>query len=651
MELRLAEIGQLANELATSLGCDPAGAGSEGGEDAVAATLRSALAAARRQRERSGHLERFFEESRDGFFFMMLEKPTRWDETVDKEAVLEEVFVSQRITRANQAMLAQYRASAEDFVGLTPKDFFEHDMEQGKRAWRELFEAGVLQTHTHEARFDGTMFWVDGMYVALHDDEGRIVGHFGSQREVTEEVEVLDRLRRSEARLDEAQRIAHIGHWDWNVVNNDLLWSKEIYRILGLVQQEDMANYADFVEATHEEDRDEAAAAVGAALEGAPYSLEHRVVRPDGEIRWVHERGEVHFDSDAKPVRMLGTAQDITERKATERALRAALALSDGVVAASPIGLAIYDETGRCLKGNEAVATVVGATREQVLQQNWREIESWKAAGLYDAADRAMSSRTVQRLDIAGESTFGQAFTLACQLVPLDIGEDHRLLLMAEDITERKRAEDELKSSLREKEILLQEIHHRVKNNLQVIKSLLHLQMAKLDEPSLQAVFQESMDRVQVMAVLHEKLYQSANLASVSLPEYVESLTGSLVDSYDASSRPITIEMDVEEQHLDVDRAIPLGLLLNEIVSNALKHAFPDGREGTIQLTGREEPSGHFRVSVWDDGVGIPDEVDSERATTLGLKLITNLARQLGAELTMDRTSGTRFELLLAPPA
>lgn len=145
-------------------------------------------------------LDLFFTQSLDGFFFMMLDEPVVWNHTVDKEKVLDYVFNHQRITRINKAMLDQYKARAEDFLGKTPRDFFEHDLEQGRAVWREFFDKGTLHINTDERRYDGSAMYVEGDYICFYDEEGRITGHFGIQRDISEKVEALEQARRNEQR-------------------------------------------------------------------------------------------------------------------------------------------------------------------------------------------------------------------------------------------------------------------------------------------------------------------------------------------------------------------------------------------------------------------------------------------------------------------
>jgi PAS domain S-box-containing protein len=213
------------------------------------------------------------------------------------------------------------------------------------------------------------------------------------------------------------------------------------------------------------------------------------------------------------------------------------------------------------------------------------------------------------------------------------------------DITDIKAAEEQIRTSLTEKEVLLKEVHHRVKNNLQIISTLLDLQFEKIvDEPSLKAL-RESQDRIKAMALLHEKLYQSSDLASIDFAEYMEKLALFLFNSHMADQDRINLKVDVGHLPLDIDRAIPCGLIVNELVSNALKYAFPGDRSGTISIIILKDKDDRITLTVADTGVGMPPGLDFRNTETLGLQLVNMLARQLGGQVSLESGSGTAFTI------
>lgn len=215
------------------------------------------------------------------------------------------------------------------------------------------------------------------------------------------------------------------------------------------------------------------------------------------------------------------------------------------------------------------------------------------------------------------------------------------------DITQRKTAENEVKRSLNEKELLLREIHHRVKNNMQIISSLLNLQRSYIHDEEAANILQESQGRVKSMALIHEKLYQTSDLARINVEEYIQSLTMNLFHSYTVNPG-IKLSMDVSDLYFNIDTAVPLGLIINELVSNSLKYAFKDRDEGEIRISLLEtaEP-GKYLLLIRDDGTGFPHELDFAESHSLGLQLVNTLVNQLDGEIEMITNGGTTFNIII----
>ena len=213
------------------------------------------------------------------------------------------------------------------------------------------------------------------------------------------------------------------------------------------------------------------------------------------------------------------------------------------------------------------------------------------------------------------------------------------------EVNERTRAEEQVLASLREKEILLKEIHHRVKNNLQIISSLLELQCEYIQDEQSLRLFRESQDRIKTMALVHEQLYATADLASINVREYLESLTKQLVYSYVADPEDIELDFNVAEFCLGIEEAIPCGLIVNELVSNALKHAFPEKSEGKISVICRTEDENMVVLTVSDSGVGIPEGLDLNRTETLGMQIVCLLTKQLRGTIKIHNAGGASFAI------
>lgn len=213
-----------------------------------------------------------------------------------------------------------------------------------------------------------------------------------------------------------------------------------------------------------------------------------------------------------------------------------------------------------------------------------------------------------------------------------------------QDIAPPTVMEERLRATLREKDVLIEEVHHRVKNNLQVITSLLGLQARTIKDPATRKKFEESRYRIQAMAILHQILYESSSLAEIDFADYIRRLVEHLVRSYGAASR-IHTEVRLEALHCHRDVALPCGLIVNELLSNAFKYAFPGGKTGRIRVVLRRGSPGKVRLMVRDNGVGLPPGFDWENSPTLGLRLVRTLARQIDAEVKTSARAGTLFSI------
>ncbi|MDZ8189845.1 MAG: PAS domain S-box protein [Nostoc sp. ChiSLP02] len=221
------------------------------------------------------------------------------------------------------------------------------------------------------------------------------------------------------------------------------------------------------------------------------------------------------------------------------------------------------------------------------------------------------------------------------------------LVAVQQDITEHKQAEEKIKASLKEKEVLLKEIHHRVKNNLGIVSSLLQMQCRRTQDPQVAAILCDSQNRIASIALVHEKLYRSEDLADIDFAQYIPDLTTHLFDSYKVSSNQIKLKIQVDNASLDIETAIPCGLIINELVSNALKYAFVGNQEGEIEVKFYQESERTLILLIRDNGIGLPENFDTKKVKTLGITLVQGLVKQLKGKLEIDSHQGTQFKISL----
>jgi PAS domain S-box-containing protein len=238
----------------------------------------------------------------------------------------------------------------------------------------------------------------------------------------------------------------------------------------------------------------------------------------------------------------------------------------------------------------------------------------------------------------------GEDFWVEVSLTAIPIQDQQIIHTAWRDITDRKKAEAAIQASLEEKVLLLREIHHRVNNNLQIIISLINLQMRQTGDPEVKRIISATQNRVRAMSLVHEKLYRSESLSRIDFADYTRFLATQLFSFYGTDTRRVRLDMAMGKIMVDITTAVPLGLLMNELISNALRHAFPNGREGTISISGGEAGD-LITLVIRDNGIGIPEEFDWKNTTSLGMRLITSLIDQVDGTIALERTNGTQFTI------
>jgi len=315
------------------------------------------------------------------------------------------------------------------------------------------------------------------------------------------------------------------------------------------------------------------------------------------------------------------------------------------------------DETQRIILFNQGAEKIFGYFAKDIMGQTLDILLPESAVRAHQrhidefAASPVVARRMGERQEIRGRRKNGVEFPAEASISKVHIDGKTMFTVILRDVTERMLNEERIRASLREKEALLKEIHHRVKNNLQVVSSLLGLQSRAVTDLETRKMFQESQDRVHSMALLHESLYQSHNLSQINFPEYIRQLAAHLFHSYGVAAERIHLQTDLDDLSLHLDAAVPCGLIINELISNSLKYAFPDGREGKIRIELRGISDGTTRLVVADNGVGLRADIDWVNTRSLGLRLVRTLAQQLGAQIEVNTGAGMEVRLAFAAAA
>ncbi|WP_141105970.1 PAS domain S-box protein [Nodularia sp. NIES-3585] len=510
-------------------------------------------------------------------------------------------------------------------------------------------------------------------------------------REIAERKRTEEVLRESEQRWQLALRGNNDGIWDWNVKTNEVFFSTRWKEMLGYEELDISHHLNEWMSRVHPDDRNMVITAVKNHFSRLTpfYTNEHRFLCKDGTYKWILDRGQALWDENGNVVRMVGSHTDITERKQTEEALSNLLEqleiiveqrtvelrkINDSLQAEiterqriekalreseqqfraafhqAAVGIAHVGTNGQWLLVNQKLCDIVGYTSEELQLLNFQDITH------PDDIDTDLNYVNQMLIgEIHNYSLEKRYFCKNGSIVWINItvslmrepsGEPKYFISVIEDISDRKHSNEQIQASLLEKEVLLKEIYHRVKNNLQVISSLLNLQSAYIKDAEDMAIFQQSQQRIASMALVHEKMYQSPDLAKIRLSEYVQDLVSTLCTSYELNTDLIDIKIQVDDGiFLGLDTAIPCSLIIHELVSNSLKHAFAGDRTGEINIEIQNTSVNKITLIVRDNGIGLPSNFDFKNTASLGWELIDALSSQLSGDITINSDIGVEFQI------
>lgn len=391
-----------------------------------------------------------------------------------------------------------------------------------------------------------------------------------------------------------------------------------------------------------------------ACFSGAPQQFETSFKDDRGKRQWYDVFLNPIRNESGKVREISGIAQPVTFKKQAEVKIKDQTAKINSIFDSSAMTIWTLDKKfritsfnrnfGQLLSKNMGLEIHIGDNFISLIKPYVREDLRPVMMNLYQAALNGESSRFEGMM----KTRSGATIYLETFLNPIfkDDGKVLEISCMAHEITDKKKIERQIRDSLREKEILLQEVHHRVKNNLQVISSILNLQSSYVKDPNTLNILRESQNRIKSMSFIHESLYQTTDFSYIDFSDYILSLAKNLVHSYSINLGAVRLETAFEKVYLNLDQAIPCGLIVNELVSNALKYAFPDNLKGVLQL-GIRETSQKITLKVKDNGIGVPEDFDIEKGDTLGLQLVFTLVEQLDGEVAFKSKPGKGTEYLI----
>jgi len=497
---------------------------------------------------------------------------------------------------------------------------------------------------------DGSVRWVRNTIVFFRNHSGKLIRYDGLVENITERKQAEEALKESENKYRELYDEAPVGYHEIDREGRLTRVNKTEAELLGYALEEMIGRYVwEFIVP---DQRGISRKSIKTKIEQKKTgeSFERKYICKNGKEIDVYITDRLILDKSGNLLGIRSTLENITERKRAEEALKESENKYRELYDEAPVGYHEIDREGRLTRVNKTEAELLGyALEEMIGRYVWEFI----------VPDQRGISRKSIKTKIEQKKT-GEGFErkyICKNGKEIDVYITDRLILdksgnligirsTLENITERKQVEEKIQASLQEKELMLQEIYHRVKNNLQVISSLLDLKSRNVRGKKAAEIFKECKTFVRAMSLVHEKFYQSRDLARINFKEYIESITKELVRAYYHAEKKIALKFDLEDISLEIGSAISCGLVLNELVTNSLKHAFPEGKHGELNVSLHAGEKNDIVLTVGDSGIGLPHGFNFRSSKSFGLNLVTGLVeRQLMGKIELTESHGTEFRV------
>lgn len=522
---------------------------------------------------------------------------------------------------------------------------------EGHRVFREVREKSTFTGEIESIRKNGEKFTCLLSATVMYDNKGNIIGTVGNAQDITERKKAQEKLIESEEKFrsifdNTSDVIAYIGK------NGKLLdINKKCKDVFGYDKEEILGKHifsSGFISSKD----------LSVVMRSFHRALKRKKTFGLVELQVKAKNNETVFiEANAQIINRNGNAdgvvvilRDVTGRKKSDEKLRDIELKLSQAKSLAHLGYWDYDPFSGELFWTDEVYAIYEYKIGEILPTFEMFLD------FIHPEDRDMV-KDAMHYSIANSTSYEAEFRFFTSKGNIRYGHNKgevavdkngnviRLSGMIQDITERKKAEEQIKASLAEKEVLLREIHHRVKNNMQVISSMLKLQAEKIKGKKHFHIFHESINRVHSMALIHTLLYHSGDLSKIPFREYVPKLCNNLMFLYKAQKRGVRIIYKIQDIHLTIETAIPCGLIINELVSNTLKHAFPGARKGTIMIKMRRVKGQKIKLTVSDDGVGMPEGLTFAKAESLGLEITNLLTYQIGGIIKHSNSNGTELTI------
>ena len=538
-----------------------------------------------------------------------------------------------------------YGYKAEEVLGKSISLIFLQDSDELPKIL-DLVGHGEKIDHYQTKRVtkEGTIIDISLTISPIKDSNGNIIGASSIARNITREKKAENALAKSEAQLSlVTSNMADI-ICQTNKEGIYIYVSPSAKSVLGYKPMEMIGkSMFDFV---HPDDVDSVMSCMNDAVgKCIAQSVQYRYMKADGSYVWLGTKGTPISSEEGVIKGFVCNSRDITQQKNAEDALRDSEEKYRTLIESAKDPISVVDENGIFLMINKEGARSLNQEPPYFLGRSLRDFFPESAEKQIELIQKVFA--TGEGVEIEMPIKYNEMekwYSVSIQPLYGPDNRIHSVHVISRDITDIKETQIKLEQALKDKDMLMKEIYHRVKNNLMVISSLLNLQSRYIKDEEARGIFKESQERAHSMALIHERLYRSTDLKHIDFGDYIRTLAMDLFRTYVADPARVQLELEVEDVMIDINTAIPLGLIINELVSNSMKHAFPNTKSGEIRVEFKEDRN-NCVLEVSDTGVGFPSDIELGKTDSLGLQLVTSLTQQINGELELERSPGTTFRI------
>lgn len=563
-------------------------------------------------------------------------------------------LVNGEFIEVNQRLCDILGYSHEELIGKTtteisvPEDEFSVTDERKEFLRKKQDKLSLEKRYLHK---NGTVIYANLTISLVRDTVGQPVFFVCVYEDITERKKAEEQLRRSEARVRAIINQAYIGIAQISLKGEFLEVNQQFSEMFGYSAQE-LLNLT-FMDITHPENMDASLHALEAMSAGKSdfFTIEKQYFHKSGRVVYANLSVSLVKDNNGNPDYFVSVFHDITQKKEAEAQIQIQAAKLNAIIESSSHLIWTVNKNIALTSFNKNFTDLMQmrygtSVSEGVIINRGTFVSSSSHNEFWNKKYSAAFKGSPQHFEALFEDSNGSQSWMEVYLNPIFNfeGKVEEVSGIGHDITEKKLSEEKLMLSLKEKEVLLKEVHHRVKNNLQVISSILNLQSSYVKDIKTLELLKESQNRIKSMAFIHESLYQTKDFSSINFSEYVTNLSKNLIHSYTSFENKIELELEVQQVFLNLDIAIPCGLIINELVSNALKYAFPKGSKGIVKIDLKSE-NNLIKLVISDNGVGLSRKIDFRNTDSLGLQLVVTLVEQLGGKIRLQRTKGSKFTI------